>query len=652
MKRTHLVPLLSSKCDGWQCRACPRPWRYFATGMELWGHGDNATFRLDATEDYRRNPREKLSRARWRRVLRRWVTLGFPLLFLGFEVVARFLRLFEVGGFAAVPWLTVLLGYFVLAFLAAAIYGLNIFTAWLPVRHQRRMYLYPAGRTLARVTGHKFRRREAVEMIELPADFGAPTDPEADTHEAIGEPVRIYPHPDVVLDEGMKKRIEKEVGARLGMEECAGKWTVAGVERAFVELMPAGLPPAEVTLEELLEEMRASSIDRPVVGMANGRKITHMDFKNDSPHSLGSAASGAGKSTFYKFVAMQRLALGGYAIILDFKKWSHLRWAGRLPEGRVRIADEIPEIHDLLCKVFDELMWRKSHDLKDEAKLALLPTLDVYLEELGSLRDLLNDYWEALKQRRKVLARERVRQAKEALRQNGEEATDAMHVELEEATEELIAANSMPKKSPATEALKLGVNLGREFKIHFHFISQSIDANVAGGRNVRASFRTRFLARWDEADWKMLAKGIPFVRCPSGQVGIWAHVHGSEVEIVRVPFVDDLVAVEYVLDPRSVRPSLPMFHDDPMPSIDSTAVETVHPVSLPLSRLVEILPPKRDGSRITLDALRTASKRAATNGFPEPVEREYGPNEARDYPTEHVVAWFVDREGGRAAIGG
>lgn len=614
--------------------------------MELWGHGDNATFRMDATEDYRRGPTEKLSRARWRRVLRRWVVAGIPLVILAFEGVSRVGRLFGAGGFFAVPWLDVLLVYALLAFVVAAIYTANLVAAWWPVRHLRRAYLYPAGRTLARVTGRRFRRREALEAIELPADFGKVADDETDTHEAIGEPVRIFPHPDVVLDEGMKTRIAREVGARLGMEECAAKWTLAGVERAFAELVPAGLPPADVTLADLLDAMRESDIDHPVVGMMNGRRISRMDFKNDSPHSLGSAASGAGKSTFYKFIAMQRLAKGGYGIILDFKKWSHLRWAGRLPKGRVLIASDVPEIHEILVKLLDELLWRKSHELEDEAKLETLPTLDVYLEELGSLRELLGDYWVALVQRAKVEARERVRQAKEAIKSAGEDGdTDALLVELEEANEQLIAANSMPRKSPATEALKLGVNLGREFKIHFHFISQSIDANVAGGRNVRSSFRTRFLARWDEADWKMLAKGIPFVRCPSGKVGIWAHVRGSVVEIVRVPFVSDADAVEYVLGGE--RPALPMWHGDPMPSIEGETVDT--PSAAPLSALVKMLPPKGNGERMTLDALRTASKRAGTNGFPPAIEREYGPNEARDYPVADVLAWFTEREG-RTAI--
>jgi len=616
-------------------------WRYFVTGKSVRGRlEDNATFLDDATVDHRGRPTEKLTRARWRRVARRWIVAGVPWLLVDLALVSAGVRIVDStpAWWARIPWLWVLVGYVTIAGILGVTFAGHRIAAYLPVRAVRKTYIYPAARTLATITGVKFRKRDALAWIELPPHFGDAPDPGKEP-----EPVRILPPERVVLDDKAKERIAREVGARLGMDEAKGQWTVAGVERAFVELLPAGLPPKNVTLEDLMEEILATSIDRPVIGMCNARKIAHMDFKNDSPHSLGSAASGAGKSTFYKFIAMQRLAKGGYAIILDVKKWSHLRWAGRLPLGRVRIADEIPEIHDILVSLYDELMWRKSHTLAQEKELEALPVLDVYLEELGSLRGLLDDHWSALVQRAKVEARRRVRLAKDAIKDAGPDGdVDFLLAALESAEDSLAEAMSMPKKSPATEALKLGVNLGREFKIHFHFISQSVDANVAGGRNVRASFRTRFLARWDEKDWKMLAPGIPYVRCPSGEVGIWAHVHGSEYEIVRVPMVDDMAAVRFVLD--GVQPSLPMFHGDPMPSIDGTSTETALPAAAPLSALVGMLPPKRGGETMSLDALRTASKRAGSTGFPDPIDREYGPNEARDYPVDHVLAWFRDRE--------
>lgn len=612
--------------------------RYFVTGVEVRGAQDNATFLHDATVDYRGRPVEKLTRARWRRVLRRWILLALPGLLLFLDVAAAgTVKLWEwfdaePPRWTAFPFGWSLLGYlFALLCVASAIGGPMV-AAWWSVRGTRKMFIYPAAEVLARTTGMKLSRRAKLSVIELPEGFG-------EEREGDPEPVRVYV-PEIVLDDASKKKIANAVGARLGLPEPIAKWTESGVPQRYVDLYPQALPPKSVSLEDLLEDLLASDMDHPLVGVMTGNRVSRMDMKNDSPHTLGSAGSGAGKSTLYKLIAMQRLRLGAYAIILDFKKWSHLRWAGRLPEGRVLIEDEVPRIHDALGRVLDELLWRKSFDLADEHKLDELPVIDVYVEEINTLLPLLVDFWDAHRTDERTRARIRVRKAKEAIKSAGdfEEVPDALLVELEEAEEAYIAAQSLPKKSPAVQAIRYGVNLGREFRIHFHFIGQSIDATAAGGRNTRESFRTRLLARWDKKTWRMLADGVDFIVCPSGDVGIWAHVHDGRADIVRVPYVPDGYAVEFVLD--GVRPSLPMFHGDPVPTIEADATPAVS-AAAPLSEIVKTLPSKADGSRLTLDALRTASKRSET--FPEPIEPARA-GVAALYSVDEVEAWFRDRE--------
>lgn len=633
VKRTHLIPILSSRCEGFSCRACPRPWRFFVTGMELWGMGDNATFFLDATEDYRRKPTEKLTRARWRRVLLRWISIAIPFTLSalwGLATVVRRLWEFFHGDpptWSTLPWGWMLLAYIGIAVIGSAIIGGQAFAAWWAVREVRSTYIIPAAKVLARVSGVGMKRRDMLSAIELPESFGQEVEGEP-------EPVRVY-MPEVVLDEGSKKRIANAVGARLGLPDPIAKWTESGVPVRYCELYPAAVPPKRVNIDDLLEELLAGDMDHPLVGVMTNGRVSRMDFVNDSPHSLGSAGSGGGKSTLYKLIAIQRLRLGGYGIFLDFKKWSHLRWAGRLPGGRVLIEDEVPQIHNALCKILDELIWRKRFDLKDEAKLARLPVIDVYVEEINTLMDLLIEYWGMERARQKQEARTNLRRIKETAKESDDPTFFAD--QIEEAEEELARANGLPVKSPAVQAIKYGVNLGREFRIHFHFIGQSIDAKAAGGRNTRESFKTRLLARWDLKTWKMLADGIPFITCPSGDVGIWAHVHAGTCEIVRVPYVPDEWAVNFVLG--GARPSLPMFHGDPIPSIEEEAIPSIE-TAAPLSKIVDMLPLKVDGDRMTLDALRTASKR---DGFPSPVgEAARG---AKLYLPDEVMAWFRDREG-------
>lgn len=583
-------------------------YRYWITGRPVYGPGDNATFLRDATKDYRDGPAEKLSRARWRRVARRWAFLGVPAHLGVAGIFSERARLF--------------LFFYCLAVLAGgAMIAINTGGAWFAVRELRRTYIYPAAAVLARATGVPVKRSEALSMIELPEGFGEFRDGEE------APPVRVY-LPEVALDARMKKRIVETVGERLGLPDAVAKWTESGVPRRFVELSPMALPP-KLTFADLMEILLATDIDHPVVGIQGNGRPAYMDFRNDSPHTLGSAGSGAGKSTLYKFIAMQRMRQGAYAIFLDFKKWSHLRWAGRITDGRVRIEDEVPAIHNLLCRVLDELLWRKSFDLDQEDELNALPRMDVYVEEINTLMAMLVDYWTAYAAKEKQEARSALRRA---------EKTEDEGL-IEEAEEAYAVAMGLPKVSPAIQALRYGVNLGREFGIHFHFIGQSMSAKAAGGRDTRASFRTRMLARWDAKDWKMLADGIPFVACPSGEVGIWAHVHGSDFEIVRVPWVEDHEAVEFVLE--GIRPSRPMFHDDPSPVLDASPVVSVLSGPEPLSKIVGLLPAKADGSRLSLDALRTAAKRDAS--FPARTnEAEAG--KAALYVPEEVLAWFRDRE--------
>ncbi|MFL6145596.1 MAG: hypothetical protein ACJ72N_27510 [Labedaea sp.] len=500
-------------------------WRFWVTGKPLRGRGDNATFLRDATVDHRGGPVEKLTRARWRRVAWRWGVAGVPL------------ALWALLG----RWWVV--GYLVCALSTGGVLAWRWGRTWWSLREVRRSHIYPAARVLARVTGAKFRRSWALRAIQLGE-----------------ESTRVYV-PDVELTTAMKLRIANAVGARLGMPEPAARWVDTGVERVYVELSPVDPAPKGVALGALMAELEASPLEEPVVGVAAGGRVVRLDFRNDSPHTLGSAGSGAGKSTLYKLIAMQRLSHGAYAIILDFKKWSHLRWAGRLAPGRVLVEDQVPKIHDILCRVMEELLWRKSFDLHQEAELEDLSTVDIYVEEINTLMSMLVDYWREYVAQRKAEARRALREAKLT-----EDETA-----IAEAEDMVAAAMGLPATSPAIQSIRYGVNLGREFHVHWHFIGQSMSAKAAGGRDTRESFRTRLLARWDRKTWKMLADGVDYIACPSGAVGLWAHVHGSEVDVVRVPYVPDEVAVQYVQDGRV--PARPLFHGDALPAWEQPALE-------------------------------------------------------------------------------
>src|SRR3982751_3173754 len=132
--RSH-TPILSDQCDGRLCRSCPQLWRYFVTGVELRGKGDNATFLMDATEDHRPGVYVKLTRARWRRVARRWAGVAVPGCLTAAHLIHR--PLHALGLIGPSPWGWVLIGYLSVLVSLAASFGVYRLVKWFPPRVPR-----------------------------------------------------------------------------------------------------------------------------------------------------------------------------------------------------------------------------------------------------------------------------------------------------------------------------------------------------------------------------------------------------------------------------------------------------------------------------------------------------------------------------------
>ncbi|HEU4754020.1 MAG TPA: hypothetical protein VFU47_13000, partial [Armatimonadota bacterium] len=108
--------------------------RFFVTGRPIAGKGDNATFLHDATTDYRGGPVERLTRARWRRVARRWTIFGVPGALWSMEHVSAIVRAATTWAgnnppsWAQWPWHGMLWTYLIAAPLVAA--GIFAPRAW------------------------------------------------------------------------------------------------------------------------------------------------------------------------------------------------------------------------------------------------------------------------------------------------------------------------------------------------------------------------------------------------------------------------------------------------------------------------------------------------------------------------------------------
>lgn len=469
--------------------------RYMITGVPLWGPGDNASFLHDATVDYRARPYTKLSRARWRRVARRWAAIGVPL--------ALWLA---VGWWAAVAYLST-------GVLGLAALGGRRLVRWWPGRRTRRDFVHPTWSVVARLIGDKPTRRLAAQNVILPPGFGSEDAPDTEL-----APVRIL-LPPVPLEDKLRDRIVKAAGERLGLPDAVGEWSVLG-GRAYVDISARSHPPKTLSFESVRKLAYDADPTRPFAGLAAKGVPVYADLDNDGPHLGVSGGSGTGKSTLLRLLLAQRLKGGACLSVCDFKVNSHpflRKMAGTHP-GRVRYVVDEEEISTEILRVYAEFERRRGM-LKRLEPLDDVQDVDLVVEELNSLAARLRTWWGH--ERRRVLAEAKA---------------------MDEPTP------YVPVVPPAVDAMAALVQMGRELRIRVHFAAQRLDASILSPRDggaIRESITNRFLAKYTRQTWKMLCDGVPFETFPGGPRGIWTAVVNGETTHFRVPALshDDAYAL-------------------------------------------------------------------------------------------------------------
>lgn len=601
-------------------------YRYFITGDVLRGPGDNATFLYDATQDYRGRPYEKLTKAKWRRLARRHAAITAP-----------------VGLAGLTPWLGTwpVLGY-------EAGLGTTV-TAWSAYRaHQavvsakvHRM-IDPAARTLCAAIGAKYRKKDARHLFQVPKGWSLDAE--------VVEPIRITVPVDKPLTKAQEKSLVAAVGGRLGITEATGSWFYAG-EQVTVDITGQPLPPRDVTLADLMKHIEAALPTEVVVGLKAGRVPVTVSLAEDSPHFAMSGPSGTGKSVLIKVFMAQRINKGDGAIFLDPKRWSHWRWASKLPSDKARYAYKIEDIHAAWLEIGQELQRRIE---LDEDELEHLRRVFVVIEEINRQTAKLTAFWKAERRRRMNLAKAMLADAID--RCDGDKI-DGMALALAEgmAEDDL----DLPLQSPAIAAMQDLVGMGREMRMHAVVAAQRLSASVFGGNggDVRESFQGgKFLAKWDRKAWAMLVDTVAYVVWPKGKRGQWGVVRDDILDIFRAPNMSDAEAVDMamsgvpvsgpVLGPQSGVRTLDMDSGHVQMSgtfghAEAKAIER----GVPLSDVLDSLPGQDGPDKLSIGGLRTASKRP---GFPDPVPGVLGERGALLYLAEEIRAWrqeVLDRRG-------
>jgi hypothetical protein len=575
-------------------------WRYFVTGQQLRGPGDNATLFHHATVDYRARPYVRLTRRKWERLARRHAAVTVPL---------------WLAVLAATPWsaLWVLWAYLAAAGSVAGAWGVRRASLAWKHRQTNREWIDPAARVLSTILGTRYVRRAARRGIQLPAGWGAGRVGEQERLAA-----RVAIPPGTALSVALRKKIVENVGARLGIPApVSADWREFGTD-VCVELYAAPLPPAEVTWADLLPAIARAADDVVIVGRKTGGHLVQVSLTEDSPHFVMSGAAGTGKTVLGRVFMVQRAMRGDGLVILDPKRFSHWRWAGggKLPTDRVIYAYRDADLHEAWLAVGEEI--KRRIELPEE-ELEQQRRVFVVVEEANVQTKKLQRYWRGVR-------KELMLAAKQA------QADDAPFDP---------ADLDPPVQSPAIVAMQESVCMGREIKIHVVVMAQRASANVFGGNggDIRESFQGgRFIARWDRKLWKMLVDTLAYVACPSGPRGIWGLAQGEDFHIFRVPWLSEQDALATVLDSGPVHgPVLGAQHGHGQ--VDSVAMPAIGS-AVTLATALDMLPGQDGPAALSLAGLRTAAGR---DGFPAPLAKpdgsEYGRTEARLYDLDELINW-------------
>lgn len=252
---------------------------------------------------------------------------------------------------------------------------------------------------------------------------------------------------------------------KLGLTDASVTYRLAG-RHPHVIIRQVPRPPGKCTWAEYQAVAVASPESAPLMGIGPKGAQVSVDLDSESPHILVNASTGGGKSVITRRLTAQLLHDGAQAVILDVKRHSH-KWARGLPQ--VQYARDVAEVHDALVALGEEGHRRNlivDQWEGEEGEEPVGPRMVVLLEEANATVAKLKRYWASIR-----------------------EKTD-------------------PKESPAIDALREVLFMGRAVKLHVLLVAQSATASALGGPEVRECFATRIMARYTVNAWRMLVPEV------------------------------------------------------------------------------------------------------------------------------------------------
>ncbi|MFE5809455.1 helicase HerA domain-containing protein [Streptomyces sp. NPDC056491] len=462
----------------------------------------------------------------------------------------------------------------------------------------------------------------ARSYIHIPREYPGLTD--------IG---RIDLPPTFVGVDGAAATIGAIVKAKLGLSDATVSFKVEG-RRPHLLVRQTPRPPARVMFaEEKVQELILSAAESaPLIGLGPQSIKVSVDLDAESPHILVSASTGGGKSVITRTMASQMLHNGSQLVVLDFKRHSH-KWARGLPN--VLYCREIGDIHDALVRLGAEGHHRNIvvDDWEGEGEAPVGPRMGIILEEANATVSKLKRYWGSIRRTK---------------------------------ADEFGPAD--PKESPAIDALREILFMGRAVKMHVFLVAQSATATALGGPEVRECFATRILARYTRNAWNMLVPEVQPVPRSTRHIGRAQVVLGGVAHETQVVFFSDSEARTWATAGTvAAAPDLggvgvtSRGHTGPLTSVNVPSPSRSGRDVTPILSLVKdepdtipprpLLPPQeirytlagasRDGIvPLSADALRQAKRR----------DPEFPAGEGGKWTAEELQKWHRNRVGAAESI--
>lgn len=304
-------------------------------------------------------------------------------------------------------------------------------------------------------------------------------------------------------------RVEEICRSVLGLRDATAEWHVTGwrnyLRFAPPKLLPDRVPFSDPDVRELVESAAPSA---PLLGLTRDAVPVARDFDSDSPHVIVSATTGAGKSSVLRSIVAQIMWHDPTSeiLVLDAKRHSH-SWIRGI-EG-VTYARDATDIHDALVAAGEE--GRARNRACDDLPLGAAPPFPrklIVCEELNGTMTWLTAWWDAV-------------------RRPGD-----------------------PKTSPAVQALREILFMGRAVRIHIVGAAQQATARALGGGEARENFALRILSGYSANTWKMLVPHLDYT--PARSHPGWAMVcHGRDAIETQTVWITDKQARAFVLERRS-----------------------------------------------------------------------------------------------------